>query len=77
MNDVQSIRWDAIASMCVHDPLGQPREILLKEIERSRILVRARDGMNANCAAAQGIVAAGATTNGDPANCARRRLVHR
>jgi hypothetical protein len=43
--------------------------MLPKEIESSGVLLGARDSMNADCGAAQGIVATGTATDGDPANC--------
>ena len=48
--------------------LCEPGEILAKEVERSRILVKGRNGMDTNCATAKGIVAAGAATNRNAPN---------
>ena len=42
--------------------------MLAKEVERSRILVKGRNGMDTNCATAKGIVAAGAATNRNAPN---------
>jgi hypothetical protein len=43
--------------------------MLAKEINRGRILMEGRDGMDADCATAQGIVAAGTATNGYASHC--------
>jgi hypothetical protein len=48
--------------------LCKPWEVLPKEIKRGRILVGGRDGMDADCAAAQSIVATGTAANGDAPN---------
>ena len=48
--------------------LCEPGEILAKEVERSRILVKGRNGMDTNCATAKGIVATGAATNRNAPN---------
>jgi hypothetical protein len=53
----------AIASSRAHDSLCEPRKILPEEINRGGILVKGRNNMDADCAAAQSIVAAGAATN--------------
>jgi hypothetical protein len=48
--------------------LYEPGEILAKEVERGGILVNGRNGMDANCATAKGIVATGAATNRNASN---------
>ena len=50
--------------------LCEPGEILPEEINRSRILVKGRNGMDTNCATSKGIVATGAATNGNDPDCA-------
>src|SRR5881392_3440477 len=46
----------------------EPGEILPEEINRSRILVKGRNGMDTNCATAKGIVATGAASNRNAPN---------
>ena len=48
----------------------EPGEILAKEVERGGVLVKGRNCMDTDCAAAKGIVAAGAATNSDDPDCA-------
>src|SRR5439155_23324228 len=50
--------------------LCEPGEILPEEINRSRILVKGRNGMDTNCATSKGIVATGAASNGNDPECA-------